>query len=124
MKVSVSYSRKLNHELYGGNSFENSDYFASVEIDVSDDSDVSDLYKGLQETVKDAVNKAIDEQIFEFQGGIPVQEFKSFMYDYIADRPVQGEVYERMSRYQQDIIQVMKRGKATRKRDELKHETK
>lgn len=120
MKLRASYTRKINHELYGGNSFENSDWHASLELDVDDETSPGEVFTDLQYSLKSAVDSAIEREIINFQGGLPVQDFKAWLYDYVADRKVPGEKYEQMSRYQQDLVQVIKRGKATRKRDDAK----
>lgn len=117
MIITTSYSRKLNHELYGGNSFENSDFFCSVNTEVDKGADVLITQAELHNLCKTAVEKAIAHEIMGFQGGIPTAEFKQFMYDYVAGRKIDGERYNAMSAYQKDIIQTIKRGKATAKRD-------
>lgn len=117
MKVRASYTRKLNHELYGGNSFESSDFHASLELDIPDEEDPSKTYAELYETLKDSVKDAVDKEIMNFQGGIPIQDFKKWVYDYVANRKVEGQIYETMSPFQKDIIQVIKRGKKAKQGD-------
>jgi hypothetical protein len=120
MEVAVSYSRKLNHALYGGNDYESSDFFVSLKLEIEDEEDPKPLHDDLHNTCKEMVDSAVEREIMGFQGGIPASEFKQFMYDYVAGRAIDGERYYSMSKYQQDLIQTIKRGKATLKRDERK----
>jgi hypothetical protein len=124
MEIAVSYSRKLNHALYGGNDYESSDFFCSLKLEVEDETDPKPLHDQLHETCKMAVEDAVRTEIYGFQNGIPASEFKQFMYDYVAGRKIDGERYQAMSAYQKDIIQTIKRGKATQKRDDAKKEAK
>lgn len=117
MEIAVSYSRKLSHELYGGNSYESSDHFCSLKIEIDDETNPEETHKELAEMAEKMVNSRVEEEIMGFQGGVPHDEFKKFIYDYVAGRPINGERYYAMSRAQQDLVQTIKRGKATNKRD-------
>lgn len=120
LEIVVSYSRKINHALYGGNSYESSDHFCSLKNVIDHEIDPKQAHEELAQLAEELVNARVDAEIAGFQGGIPQQDFETWMYDYVAGRPIDGEVYYKMSKYQQRLIQVIKRGKATAKRD--KHE--
>lgn len=106
--------------MYGGNAYESSDFFVALKQDIDEETDPKEAHKELSELAEDMVQSRINEEIMGFQNGVPLDEFKKFVYDYVAGRPINGERYYAMSKYQQDIVQTIKRGKATHKRDTSK----
>lgn len=117
MEISVSYSRKLSHEMYGGNAYESSDFFVALKQEIADDVQPEEAHNELAALAEDMVQDRINKEIEGFQNGVPLDEFKKFVYDYVAGRKIDGERYYAMSPYQKDIVQTIKKGKATNKRD-------
>ena len=68
MKITRSYSRKLNHGTYGGVQFETTDHSASIETDVEDTEDeIVRIAKNLEITVVEIVNHSVELQIKRLQ---------------------------------------------------------
>lgn len=124
MEITVSYSRKLNHQLYGGNSYESSDFFVSLKNEIDDETDPKQAHNELSQLAEDLVDTRVEEQIVGFQGGIPFEEYAKFIYDYAANRLKDPEVFDntrkRMSKFQRHIVDSMRRGRAIAKSDALK----
>lgn len=67
LKISRSYSRKLNRVHYGGNDYETSDHFALYEIELDNTENGVKWSKKLLSWAKDDVNKAVKKEIKEIQ---------------------------------------------------------
>ena len=119
--ITKSYSYKLNHSLYGGHQYESSDHFCSLSAEVDESEDLMECSKHLALACEDIVFGSVENQIASFQGGIPVKEFEQFMYDYVAGRVTNPEVFDetrrRLSPSQAKSIDIIRRAKATKKRD-------
>lgn len=124
MEISVSYSRKLSHELYGGNSFENSDHFCSLRTTIDDEQDPKEAHAELAQIAKELVDARVEEEIMGFQGGIPYDQFKQFIYDYVANRLKDVEVFDttraKMSKHQRDMVDTIRRGRTMAVNDRKK----
>ena len=114
--VTVSYTRNLSHSLYGGMPYETSSFFISIQVSPEEEGDVRAAF----EEARTKVMEQIHSEIGRLQGGLPYDEFQKFLYDYVANRPVGVETYNKMGENQQAIIQTIKRAKATAKRDNNK----
>jgi len=112
VEITVSYSRKLNHDLYGGNQYESSDHFCSLKIVTDEETDPKEAHKELSELAKEMVDGRVEEEMMAMDGGIPKAEFNKMLDNFITNKAWGGaEDYERMSQYQQNIFQVIKRAK-------------
>ena len=119
--ITQSYSRKLNHHLYVGSQYESSDHFISLSADLDEDENFTECSKELKDICIEMVDQSIESQIQSFQGGIPAPEFEKFMYDYVAGRVNSPETFDetrkRLSPSQFKSIDIIRRAKATRARD-------
>lgn len=111
MKITASYSRKLNHATYGGEQFENSDHGASIEIEIPDNETPVEDIKHLQNEVKSVVEEKIVEEMMELGGGLHRLEFNKILDNYIRGGSMKEEEYHKMSPFQQRVIQIIKRHK-------------
>ena len=64
-EIVASYSRKLNHSLYGGKSYETSDIFCSAKQET--DKDPADAYNELFAFCRQAVETKVEEEITELR---------------------------------------------------------
>lgn len=119
IEVTASYSRKINHAMYGGNEYESSDAFCSMKEHIDPESDPKQAHQELAEMCRESVDNFLQQVIDSF-GGIPQADFDAWKYNYVAGRPVDEETYHKMSKAQKDDIQLIKRAKATHKRDNSK----
>lgn len=119
--ITKSYSYKINHALYGGHQYESSDHFCSLTAEVDESDDLMQCSRDLSLACEDIVFGSVETQIASFQGGIPAKEFDTFMYDYVAGRVLNPEVFDetrkRLSPSQAKTIDIIRRAKATKKRD-------
>jgi len=110
MEIVSSYTRKLNHALYGGNQFESSDFFCSLKITVDDEEDPKEAYHDLQNTCRNMVEDAVEKEILQISGGLPKLEWDAWLTG-VVNQKHWGDVetYNRMSPYQKNIAQMLKR---------------
>lgn len=120
--VTVSYSRKLNHALYGGAQYESSDFFMSMSAEVESSENLIEVEKELRATCKSMVDDAVMDEIAGFQGGLTSDVFYTYIRDLVANRPIDAETYEAANGYQKSVLQAIKRGKQMKKRDEQKED--
>lgn len=118
--ITASYSRKLNHKLYGGSEFESSDHFMSLTAELDHGEDTVAAEKELRSACMEAVTHAVEDEIMSFQGGITAEQFYTYVRDLVANRPIDGETYMACNQRQKSILQAIKRGKQMGKRDEAK----
>lgn len=110
MNVAVSYTRKLNHALYGGNNFESSDFFVSLNMEIDDETDPKGIYEDLHTTCKEMVNESVEKEILDISGGLSKLEWDKWLVDVVHHRRWGDvETYNRMSPYQRNIAQMLKR---------------
>jgi hypothetical protein len=121
--ITTSYSRKINHALYGGGQYESSDHFCSLsaELEVGEDPVVA--HKQLAESCRVLVESSLDSEITSFAGGLNAEDFYDYLRDLVARRPIDGEVYYRCNKRQQAVLQAAKRGLQMSKRDDRKETT-
>lgn len=122
--ITASYSRKINHALYGGGQYESSDHFCSLSGEVEIGEDIVASQKQLFELCKTMVETSIEGEISSFAGGLAPEDFYEFLRDLVARRPIDVELYYRCNRRQQAILQAAKRGLQMAKRDDKKEEPK
>jgi len=115
--ITASYSRKLNHSIYGGVQYESSDHFCSLSADVEIGEDVLAAQKELASLCKTLIEKDIESEIVSFAGGVPPDDFYEYLRNLVARRPIDAETYERCSTRQKMILQAAKRGIQMRDRD-------
>lgn len=120
--ITASYTRKINHALYGGGNFESSDHFVSLSAEVEEGEDVTTSYKELNQACEEMITKAVEDEITSFAGGITADKFYTYIRDFVSGRPVDGETYHACNPRQQAILQAIKRGKQMHKRDTTKNE--
>jgi archaellum biogenesis ATPase FlaH len=121
IEITASYARKINHAMYGGNEYESSDTFCSMKEVISAESDPVQAYEELVGLCKEAVDNHVQLEIDEM-GGLDKETFEKWKYDYVAERPVDEETYHKMSKKQMNDIQLIKKAKATLKRDNQKED--
>lgn len=109
MEIAVSYTRKLNHALYGGNQFESSDFFCSMKLDVPDDEDPSKAYADLQGVCKTTVDDAVEKEILGIGGGLTPVEWNAWLQGALKKQWGDVETYNKMSPYQKNIAQMLKK---------------
>lgn len=110
VQITTSYSRKLNHDLYGGNPYESSDFFCSITKEVEEEEKKKEI-KQLYMFVKSQVDERANKEIAGLLGGMSPREFKHVLDNYIENTTLTSDQYERMSKGQQNIIQEIKKSK-------------
>jgi len=110
MEIVTSYTRKLNHALYGGNQFESSDFFCSLKLEVDDEADPKGVHDDLSTQCKNMVEEAVEREILDISGGLPKLEWDAWLVG-VVNKKVWGDVetYNAMSPYQKNIAQMLKR---------------
>jgi hypothetical protein len=121
--ITTSYSRKINHALYGGGQYESSDHFCSLSAELEIGEDPVKAHAELSESCKALVETSLDGEITSFAGGLNAEDFYEYLRDLVARRPIDGEVYYRCNKRQQAILQAAKRGLQMSKRDDRKETT-
>lgn len=111
MEITASYSRKLNHKVYGGQEYESSDHFCSAKIEVSDEEDPQKVYNDLHEQCQLGVMQSMRNEITGIAGGLQVKVFNAWLDNYLANKNVSADEYASMSTAQKEIIQAIKRSK-------------
>lgn len=114
MQISTSYSRKVNHDQYGGQPYENSDHFCALSEEVPDEWDekeVAERHSKLYGMCRNLVEKNVENEICGLSGGLPKLEFNRVLDSYLRGEPMKSEEYETMSANQKMIIQAIKRSK-------------
>ena len=106
MEITASYSRKLNHALYGGGDYENSDHFCSMKTETEEP---EEAYIELYNACVDSVTKSIAMEIASWTGDLSQTDTLEWIKNYCNDVDVLGEEYERMSKHSKDIIQELKK---------------
>jgi hypothetical protein len=109
MEIAVSYSRKLNHALYGGNQYESSDFFCSLKMEIPDDEDPKGIHTDLSATCKNMVEDAIENEVLDISGGLTPSEWNQWLQDALKKNWGNVETYNRMSPYQKNIAQMLKK---------------
>ena len=118
--ITISTSRKLNHQYYGGGQYESSDHFISLSAEVDESDNLIEVHKELKETTREMIEKDISNEIEGLSGGLTWAVFEKYLWNLTARRPVDPETYQQASRLQKMIFQAVKRGLQTAKRDEQK----
>lgn len=118
--ITASYTRKLNHGLYGGGQYESSDHFCSMSATLDDNDIPQNAYQELHQACKEQVEKAVYDEITSFSGGIPADVFYTYLRDLVARRPIDAETYQKCNNTQKAILQAAKKGIQMNKRDEAK----
>ena len=118
--ITVSYSRKLNHQYYGGGQYESSDHFISLSAEVDEGEDILKAHKELKQGCKEMVEEDMFNEIQGLSGGLSWGEFETYLRDLSARRPIDGETYHACNQLQKNILQAVKRGLQMQKRDESK----
>lgn len=119
--ITVSKTQKLNHALYNGGNYESSDHFVSLTAEVLENEDVLQKEKALREIATEMLQKALEDEITSFQGGLTAEKFYDYIRDFTANRPIDAETYEKANTRQKAILQAIKRGKQMLKRDNNKN---
>jgi hypothetical protein len=109
MEIAVSYTRKLNHALYGGNQYESSDFFCSLKMEIPDDEDPKGCHADLSATVKQMVENAVENEILDISGGLSPIEWNQWLQNALQKRWGDVETYNSMSPYQKNIAQMLKK---------------
>lgn len=120
--ITASYTRKINHGLYGGGQYESSDHFCSMSATLEVGEDPTKAHQELKTACMEMVNNAVLDEITSFSGGIPADQFYTYLRDLVARRPIDGETYQKCNKAQQAILQAAKRGLQMNKRDVAKDE--
>lgn len=120
--ITVSYSRKLNHQYYGGGQYESSDHFVSLAAEVEENEDVLKAQAELKAACREMVERDIADEIAGLSGGLPWVEFETYLRDLSSRRSISPEPYERANKQQKLILQAVKRGLQMEKRDLSKSE--
>lgn len=115
--ITSSYTRKINHSLYGGGAYESSDHFCSMSASVEVGEDVQKAEKELHTMCMEMVNNHVLDEVSSFAGGITADKFYTYIRDMVARRPIDGEVYQACNKAQKAILQAVKRGLQMNKRD-------
>lgn len=118
--ITSSYTRKLNHALYGGGDYESSDHFVSMTANLEAGEDPTAAYKELNKACEELINEAVEDEITSFTGGVPAAKFYQYLRDLVARRPIEAETYQACNSRQKAILQAAKRGLQMNKRDEEK----
>lgn len=118
--ITVSYSRKINHALYGGGQYESSDHFISLAAEIGSDDDLLAVHDELRTACQERVEIAVLDELTSFQGGITADRFFNYIRDLVANRPIDSETYQECNKSQKAVLQAIKRGKQMKKRDDLK----
>lgn len=109
--IAVSYSRKINHSLYGGSDYESSDHFCSISASVPRE-DFQKEYRELRTRAKLEVDQSASLEIESLSGGLPKKQFDTMLTQFINNKKWgTAEDYEMMSPTQQDLFQIIKRAK-------------
>jgi len=122
--ITRSYTEKIQHQSYGGQPYESSDHFCSLSAELDPSDNVIEVSQQLEQSCRELVESSKINKIAEFSGGIPQQEFQTFLYDYIAERGdcMNPETFDltrkSMSPAQAKIINIIRRAKATKKRND------
>jgi hypothetical protein len=109
MEIAVSYTRKLNHALYGGNQYESSDFFCSLKMEIPDDEDPKGIHDDLSQTCKSMVENAIENEVLDISGGLSPQEWSQWLTNALQKKWGDVETYNSMSPYQKNIAQMLKK---------------
>lgn len=78
-------------------------------MEVDDSEDPTGIHHDLSEVCRSMVNKAADEEIMDISGGLTPSEWDRCVQDALQQRWGDVETYNRMSPYQKEHIQRMKR---------------
>lgn len=111
MKIIASYNKKINHALYGGGDYENSDHFCSMEIDVSDpEVEPTMVYEELHNECVENVMKSIAKEISSFNEGMSDAKFAETIRAYRLDNlQLNDTITEEMTRQQKIILEEFKK---------------
>ena len=117
LAVVASYSRKLNHQMYGGQAFENSDHFCSIKLQIDEKIDPQKAYQDLHEQCQQGVMQSIGNEITGIAGGLHIKIYNAWLDRYLIDGTGQADEYELMSPMQKEVVQAIKRSKKRTKND-------
>lgn len=111
--VTATYTRKINHDLYGGFPYENSEFFCSIRREV-DAGKEADMFRELSALAKDEVIRVVADEISGLAGGLLPKEYrevleKAMLGESIGDVPI----FEQLSTKQQHELKIISN---TRKR--------
>lgn len=108
MKITASYTRKINHTHYGGKDYEMSDHFCSMELDTEDNPE--DVYDELHGACMDNVNKSIAKEVAEFTEGMNTSKFLDIIRKYRLDNiQITDSLTEEMDMVQKNILEEFKK---------------
>lgn len=74
-QITTSYSRKLNHAVYGGEQYESSDHFVSLTADVEADENIIEAHDQLTTVCRELVNASVGKEVLKMQGGVAWPKF-------------------------------------------------
>lgn len=114
--ITASYSRKINHDLYGGGAYESSDHFCSMSAVLDDDENAVDVHRQLFTAAKELVGNSVGEEILKIQPGKSWDKFITLLRDYrLGKLELNDEEYLTWSRDQRSVYEEFK--KLKRKED-------
>lgn len=109
--VSASYTRKINHDMYGGFPYENSEFFCSIRRQCEKGKE-AEAYRELVALAKEEVVKATASEIQGMMGGLPAKEFQRMLDDYLQGKSWgTADDFAGMSQFQQTVFQELKKSK-------------
>lgn len=114
MKIIASYSRKINHDIHGGNKFESSDHFCSIEREFKDDlskDEIDENIRRLEEWCRCKVDIACADEIQGLKGGISNIDFIKIYDKYVLDGSMESDQYAMMTFDQRNKIHDLMRSK-------------
>lgn len=108
--VTTSYSRKINHDVYGGMPYESSDHFASLSAEVDEDENVVDVHRQLFTACKELVGSSVGDEIIKMQGGKNWKAFIALLREFRLGKLVLTDSeYQSWNRDQKDIYEEFKK---------------
>ena len=108
IEVTASYTRKINHALYGGGDYENSDHFCSMKTET--EADPSQVYEELHSACVDNVNHSIAKEVANFTEGMTPRKFVELLRQYRLDNiQIVDTTVEEMDLVQKNILEEFKK---------------
>ncbi len=112
LEITNSYSRTINHSLYGGAQYENSNHFYSVKGYLQEGEDPKKIAKELNQMARSFVEESIETEIMNLTDGtMPKKQFDSIMVNVIGGEPIEDDpgIVDTMTTAQKFIFQYVKR---------------
>lgn len=117
VEVTASYSRKINHALYGGGDYENSDHFCSMKVETEEDP--SEVYEELHNACMDNVAQSIANEIVGFTEGTPPKRFLEILRAYRLDKiQLIDSITEKMDLVQRQTLEEFKKLKRAKNNED------